>query len=418
MAIKSLRQETDPWRAAFVEARVLERCRGHPRFPQLLDVVFGARPGEYGLVLEHGGVDLQRFLEQAGGSLAPEESRGVLAHVASALAFLHGAGLIHADVKPSNVLVRKEPSGALEAKLADLGGVLEADPRVRVQVSATVQTMWWRAPEVLFGSKEYGASVDLWSLGMVLAEMGGWRFASGLQEKTATEVGTIMALFRQLGAPELPELTCLPAFPKKGPKCSKRPWPEVLPRSLGAAGLGLLGGLLQWAPAARPTANQVLGHGYLAPQRFALLEDPAGGTVFQGSRHAWNIRVGAMGAEVVAWLRADKALQPGTPEHLALGVDFEAQRKDAGGEEGRKFRLAGTLGLCGTTSMCGLSLARGLPLPRLRAWRAAFLAINARALAEMEVSAKAAVQRLSPDDRGKNGDQFLNLSLEMLKKIR
>lgn len=59
----------------------------------------------------------------------------------------------------------------------------QADPRTRASSAdsaAEIQTLWWRAPEVLFGSRAFGRPIDLWSLGMVLAEIGGWRFQAEL----------------------------------------------------------------------------------------------------------------------------------------------------------------------------------------------------------------------------------------------
>ena len=94
---------------------------------------------------------------------------------------------------------------------------------------------------------------------------------------------------------------------------------------------------------------------------------------------------GTLAVEVLAWLRADDSLRPGSPEFEALALDFFAARKNAKSEEGRKFILSGALDTrCGSGTMCGLSLAKLLPLPRLRAWRAAFMAINAEAMAKLE----------------------------------
>ena len=62
-------------------------------------------PGQLHLVLEHAGRDLDQFLLAAGKDLAPGAARNITQHVASALQCLHGHGLLHADVKPANILV-------------------------------------------------------------------------------------------------------------------------------------------------------------------------------------------------------------------------------------------------------------------------------------------------------------------------
>ena len=66
---------------------------------------------------------------------------------------------------------------------------LQADPRLRATygVPGSLQTLWWRAPEVLFGSQTFDQAIDLWSLGLVLAEMGdGSRFQARGASKMIT----------------------------------------------------------------------------------------------------------------------------------------------------------------------------------------------------------------------------------------
>ena len=272
--------------------------------------------------------------------------------------------------------------------------------------------MWWRAPEVLFGSRGFDQSIDIWSLGLVLAELGGMRFQQELQEGRWSEIGYAMAVFRQLGTPQAPEVTALPLFPGKAPQFRRQPWPASVVSRLGSAGLDLLGAMLAWVPAQRPSAASVVVDAFVAPEWFALRPPPGEASAepcFQGSRHPWNIRVGTLAVEVLDWLRADEALKPGSPEFAALQVDFRAKRGNAKSEEARKFIMAGALGECSSGRMCGLDLTRPLPLPRMQAWRKALLSVNALACEALQASARAAVQRLSPEDCGKNGLQFLDL---------
>ena len=270
-----------------------------------------------------------------------------------------------------------------------------------------MQTLWWRAPEVLFGSKEYNEAIDVWSFDMIFAEMaaGGARFQEG---SPVTAAVYAEALFRQLGTPDEPELTSLPSWPQKVIQHTRQPWQKEVVLRLGAGGVNLLDAMLAWRPAARPTAATVAKHAFTAPERF---EPHLRNACFQGHRHPWNILVGTTAAEVLEWLRADAALRPGTDEFAALAVDFSAKRKDAKSEQGRKFIMSGVLGQGGTGSMCGLSLHSPLPLPRFQAWRQAFLNVNAASFAALEASARAALQRLSGDDLGKNGEHFLQLSV-------
>jgi len=129
----------------------------------------------------------------------------------------------------------------------------------------------------------------------------------------------------------------------------------------------------------------------------------------QGKRHPWNLLAGDLSPELLNWLRADKSLQPGTAEFERLGVAFEGHRiagnresaKHGQGalavigeaphckcfvliaveqrrtntktEEGRKFIMAGHLGMrCSSGSMCQLSVVAPFPLSRMVFFHQAF----------------------------------------------
>lgn len=90
--------------------------------------------------------------------------------ICKALKYLHSADLIHRDLKPSNVLLNSDS----KLKLCDFGLVRclatekEGDNLV---LTEEVATRWYRAPEVLLGSKTYDRPADMWSVGCILAEM-------------------------------------------------------------------------------------------------------------------------------------------------------------------------------------------------------------------------------------------------------
>ena len=120
--------------SAMEEAIVLEKCANHPCIVQLLDAasVPGRGCCQHKLVFERWGRDLAATFrqKQSSGELdrgfGPVQLRRIVSDVASGLAHLNHIGLIHADLKPQNVLAKHDVDGGCFAcKLADLGSCVE-----------------------------------------------------------------------------------------------------------------------------------------------------------------------------------------------------------------------------------------------------------------------------------------------------
>lgn len=82
----------------------------------------------------------------------------------SGLEHCHSRGVMHRDIKGSNLLVNNE--GIL--KVADFG--LANFSSYSQPLTSRVVTLWYRPPELLLGSTNYNPSVDLWSVGCVFGE--------------------------------------------------------------------------------------------------------------------------------------------------------------------------------------------------------------------------------------------------------
>ena len=132
-------------------------------------------------------------------SLLEVERRHVMASLFHAGTHLHAHGLVHADIKPGNVLIKgpglKQPHWSdsvscqqfgtdivilptlLEVVLGDLGSVELADPDQRVHSHTAKQqgvvktTLWYRAPELLLGDSRWTFAIDAWSLGCLGVEL-------------------------------------------------------------------------------------------------------------------------------------------------------------------------------------------------------------------------------------------------------
>src|SRR6188472_1990511 len=142
------------------EAQVSARLH-HEHVVVVFDLVEDA--GQHWLVMEYVESENLAELVRRGGPLSPDAAATLIAQAAAALAAAHEAGIVHRDVKPSNILVT--PEG--QAKLGDFGiARLEADQQL-TRTGLLVGSPGFLAPEVAGGSPATPAS-DMWSLGATI----------------------------------------------------------------------------------------------------------------------------------------------------------------------------------------------------------------------------------------------------------
>ncbi|KAI9881479.1 MAG: hypothetical protein M1830_000042 [Pleopsidium flavum] len=148
-------------------------------------------------------------------------------------------------------------------KLADFGMAREYSPR---PLTPGVVTIWYRSPELLLGSKHYTPSVDLWSAGLILAEL----LLSNPCFTGETVVEQLSLIVKLLGTPSPDDMAALSAM-----GCPEliRWRRESLPHGrvdnlerkfqaeTSKETVGFLSGLLKWDPGARWTATEALGRG-------------------------------------------------------------------------------------------------------------------------------------------------------------
>ncbi len=150
--------DTDPgFRRAEREAR-LAAALNHPHIVAVLDLV--VEDHQQWLVMEYvEGASLADVVRRE-GPLSPDRTAGLLAQVADALGAAHRAGIVHRDVKPSNMMVT--PDG--HVKLTDFGIARLAGDESLTRTGMVIGSPAYLAPEVVSGRSATEAS-DVWSLG-------------------------------------------------------------------------------------------------------------------------------------------------------------------------------------------------------------------------------------------------------------
>lgn len=184
---------------ALREARLLREA-SHPHIIPLIET-FNLDGGRLVLVFPFIRYDFEQLLRR--DMVTAAQTRSILRDLFCALAHLHGMGILHRDIKPSNILM-DSPNGP--AYLADFGiswkeGDAGSEPPT--QKITDVGTTCYRPPEILFGFKEYGTSLDIWAAGCVVAEaiaVGHHQlFDSG---PVGSDLSLIFSIFKLLGTPD------------------------------------------------------------------------------------------------------------------------------------------------------------------------------------------------------------------------
>lgn len=162
VALKRLGAPDSPARArAEREARLAARLN-HPHLVAVFDLAIDGE--DQWLVMEYVEGPTLAALVADRGPLTPDQAAPIIAQVAEALAAAHEAGIVHRDVKPSNVLI--DPEG--QAKLTDFGVArsTEADATL-TQTGFVTGSPAYLSPELASGGRVTPAT-DVWSLGATL----------------------------------------------------------------------------------------------------------------------------------------------------------------------------------------------------------------------------------------------------------
>jgi cyclin-dependent kinase 7 len=210
--------------------------------------------------------------------------KGIIQQILAGLDYMHSRWFMHRDLKPANVFLDTNTG---ICKIGDFGfartfgtahpGIHDRKRSFAGNMTPTVCTMWYRAPELFYGSSYYGAGIDMWATGCILAEMlprrqkstksGGSR---GPLFEATNDIEQLQKIFELMGTPsddawplakQLPKYLVFTHLPPPAVAWSETLFPESCQAAPGTA--EFLQSMLALDPVDRVSAREALDSDYL-----------------------------------------------------------------------------------------------------------------------------------------------------------
>jgi len=253
IALKKIRLEAEDEgvpSTAIREISLLKELQ-HPNVVGLRDVVH--QDNKLYLVFEYLDQDLKKHMDVVDKQLNYMLIKSYLQQLIHGIAFCHSHRVLHRDLKPQNLLIDRH--GIL--KLADFGLARAFGVPVRTYTHEVV-TLWYRAPEILLGGKQYSTPVDVWSIGCIFSEM----VTRTPLFPGDSEIDQLFRIFRILGTPTeetWPGISQYPDYKTSFPTWSPQPLKNAA-KGMDPLGLDLLSKMLVYEPSKRISARDALRH--------------------------------------------------------------------------------------------------------------------------------------------------------------
>jgi cyclin-dependent kinase 7 len=242
---------------ALREIKLMKAVR-HPNVMDCLDVF--ADGGVVHLVMEFMDGDMKKVIEDKGLTLMEPHIKCLASQILKGLGALHARWFVHRDVAPANVLLSFRTG---VARLGDFGMCRTIGHALDRPLTPMCTTLWYRAPELLYGAKFYGPSVDIWSAGCVIAEM----FNRQALFQGRGEFDMMTKIFEKRGTPTEDvwrDVSALPTFVEFSHH-PEVPMAEVV-SSASTGSQDFLAGLLRLDPKLRPSVAEALASACLATE--------------------------------------------------------------------------------------------------------------------------------------------------------
>ncbi|KII61478.1 Cyclin-dependent kinase 10 [Thelohanellus kitauei] len=238
------------------EIRILQQAK-HPNIVGLREVVMGDSIDSIFLNMDYCEHDLATLIQHLPAPFSEPQIKNVALQIVQGLHFLHSHYIIHRDMKLSNILMNSYGS----IKIADFG-LARPFTYPYKPMTPIVVTLWYRPPELLFGSDVHTPMIDMWGVGCIVAEL----YKNKPLFMGDTEISQILLIVETLGTPNddiWEGFTSLPGA--KSLNLPHQPYNTIREKFQGASsdeGIGFLQGLLVYDPLKRLTSKKCLDHKY------------------------------------------------------------------------------------------------------------------------------------------------------------
>ncbi|XP_063548275.1 mitogen-activated protein kinase p38b-like isoform X2 [Cydia strobilella] len=199
------------------------------------------------------GADLNNIVRTQ--KLSDDHVQFLVYQILRGLKYIHSAGIIHRDLKPSNIAVNED----CELKILDFGLARPTE----IEMTGYVATRWYRAPEIMLNWMHYNQTVDIWSVGCIMAEL--------LTGRTlfpgSDHIHQLNLIMEVLGTPAQEFMQKISSESARNyiqslPALARRDFREVF-RGANPLAINLLELMLELDADKRITAEQALAHKYL-----------------------------------------------------------------------------------------------------------------------------------------------------------
>lgn len=259
-ALKRLRMESErdgmPI-TAIREIKLLQSLR-HRNIVSLREMMI--EEGNIYMTFEYMDHDLAGILAHPQLRLNDSQIKFLLQQMLDGLAYIHHKGILHRDIKGSNILLDRRGN----LKLADFGLARTIDlSNPKAHYTNRVITLWYRPPELLLGATIYSTAIDVWGIGCLLVEM----YTRAAIFAGQDEISQIQTIYDIMGTPTSetwPDIHQLPWYSLLKPQFAKRnQFNEKYSRVMTTVGvLDLATRLLEMNPEKRLSAEGALNHVY------------------------------------------------------------------------------------------------------------------------------------------------------------